>query len=91
MLGVEVDIWFGKGRRDAFKIRTDIVVGSSSRSSSAEVETSSSRVDIWYMRSVSASTLSSDKSHMLCLSWMDEFLPCARYSSGSGCDKFKVR
>lgn len=88
MLGVEVDIWFGKGRRDAFNIRTDIVVGSSSRSSSAEVESSSSRVDIWYMRSVSASTLSSDKSHMLCLTWMDGFLPCARYSSGSGCDKF---
>ena len=44
MLGVEVDIWFGKGRRDAFNIRTDIVVGSCSRSSSAEVETSSSRV-----------------------------------------------
>ena len=40
MPGVEVVIWFGKGRRDAFSIRREIVVGSSSRSSLAEVEIS---------------------------------------------------
>ena len=40
MLGIEVDKWFGQGRRGAFSIRRDIVMGSSSRSSSAGAEMS---------------------------------------------------